>query len=152
MNVNNLILAIIIACVCFGCNNSDLSDKSITFSGEAYKGVITNAVVEIYDFSDSTKGTMLAYGDVTNSVFTIEDVKFSRCLYVEIKSNDSELSAYIDEENGNKILFDNLILKAIIPNPNEKESYTITPLTTIATGAFQKRGQNFSYPLSLEKL
>ena len=51
-------LAILFAFMFIGCGGGSDSNFT-TVSGSSYKGIISNAVIEIYDFSNNTKGEII---------------------------------------------------------------------------------------------
>ena len=79
------------------------------------------------------KVKLLSSGVVNDSKFKIEKVNTTSSILVEIKKDANNTASYIDEDSGNKILFNNLVLKSIINNPKETDEYVVTPLTTLAS-------------------
>ncbi|WP_187647133.1 IPT/TIG domain-containing protein [Nitrosophilus labii] len=136
MKIFNLIVTIALSFLLLGCGGSSeqTSDTtSTTISGSTYKGIVQNAVVNVYDFSNNSKGKLISTSVVEDSKFTVSNINGSTPILIEITKNTDNTTYYIDETNGKKVGFNDLVLKTIINNPTEKYEYFITPLTTLAT-------------------
>ena len=115
---------------CGGGGGGGATTQSTTISGSSYKGIISDAMIEVYDFSENKKGSLLSSGIITNSSFSLPNIKHSGLVLMEVKKNADNTASFIDEDTGNNIIFNNLILKSIIANPKNENEYTTTPLTT----------------------
>lgn len=115
-----------------GTSTGSTATASTAISGSSFKGIISNAVVEVYDFSNNSKGELLATGSVINSEFNLGKVGHKGIVLLEVKKGTNNLASYTDEDSGAEILFNDLVLKAIISDPTDSTAYVATPLTTLA--------------------